>query len=58
MLRKRRKLTLDVYDYAGNKKCTLYDSESNISGQAANVIIETQRNGWKELSFTIPSTCE
>lgn len=58
MLRYKRNLILDVYDYSGNKKCTLYDSTADISGQATDVVVTTERNGWKELSFTIPTTCE
>ena len=58
MLRHKRNLILDVFDYSGNKKCTLYDSGSDASGQAHDVIVATERNGWKELSFTIPSVCE
>lgn len=58
MLRYKRNLILDVYDYSGNKKCTLYDSTADMSGQATDVIVTTERNGWKELSFTIPTTCE
>lgn len=58
MLRYKRNLVLDVYDYSGNKKCTLYDNSSDLAGQATNVIVTTERNGWRELSFTIPSICE
>lgn len=58
MLQYKRNLILDVYDYSGNKQCTLYDSTSDLAGQAADVVVTTERNGWKELSFTIPSTCE
>ena len=58
MLRYKRNLILDVYDYSGNKQCTLYDSTSDLSGQATDVVVTIERNGWKELSFTIPTTCE
>ena len=58
MLNYKRNLVLALFDYSGNKLCTLYDSTSDISGQAANVIKKTERNGWKQLSFTIPSKCE
>ena len=58
MLRNHRYLTLDVFDYNGNKICPLYDSTIDPSGQAVNVFVTTKRNGWKELSFTIPSTCK
>lgn len=53
-----RTLTLDIFDYSGHKICGLYDNSSNVSGQAFNVFVTTERNGWKEQSFTIPSTCE
>lgn len=52
-----RNLTLDIYDYSKHKICNLYDNKSNASGQATDVCVTTERNGWKELSFTIPSTC-
>ena len=58
MLRHKRNLILDIYDYSGNKLCTLYDGTQNPSGQAHDVIVKTQRNGWKELSFSLPSTYE
>lgn len=58
MLRHKRNLVLDVYDYSGNKQCNLYDSTSDVFGQASDVIVTTQRNGWKELSFTLPSMIE
>lgn len=53
-----RKLVLDVFDYSGHKLCTLYDSQSDVEGQASNVIVQTERNGWRQLSFSIPSTCQ
>lgn len=55
MDRYKRNLVLDIYDYCGNKLCTLYDSASDLGGQACNVIVTTERNGWRELSFTLPS---
>ena len=57
MLRYKRNLLLDVFDYEGHKLCSLYDNAIESSGQASNVIVTTQRNGWKTLSFDIPSTC-
>lgn len=58
MLRNKRNLVLDIYDYAGHKICNLYDSTQDVNGQATDVIVSTERNGWKELSFTIPCVCE
>ncbi len=58
MLRYKRNLALDIFDYAGHKICNLYDNSGDINGQATNVVVTTERNGWKELSFTIPSVCE
>ena len=57
MTKGARSLYLDVCDYNNNIVCNLYDNHSNVSGQAANVYVRTERNGWKELSFTIPTTC-
>ena len=51
----RRVLRLDICDYNKNVVCNIYDYSANISGQAYNVFIEFERNGWKELSFNIPS---
>jgi len=48
---------LDIFDYSGNKVCPLYDATSDTSGQAVDVFVTTERNGWRELSFTIPSKC-
>lgn len=56
MKRYGRNLALDLFDYSGNKLCSLYDSGADLTGQATNVVISTERNGWRELSFTLPST--
>ena len=48
-------LTVDVFNYSDQKVCSLYDQSIDAIGQASNVKIKTQRNGFKELSFTIPS---
>lgn len=53
-----RKLRLDICDYNNNVLCNLYDSTSNVTGQAHNVFIDYERNGWKELTFSIPATVE
>ena len=54
----QRTLSLDVYDYTGHALCNLYDSTNDIVGQAHDVIIHTERNGFKELRFNLPSICE
>lgn len=54
----QRTLSLDVYDYAGHALCNLYDSTNDIIGQAHDVIVHTERNGFKELRFYLPSVCE
>lgn len=56
-MQRKRKLCLTIYDYNNNVVCDLYDNKSDVSGQATDVYIDKERNGWKELSFTIPSTC-
>lgn len=53
-----RVLQLELCDYRNNPICTLYDSKSNVTGQAYDVFINYERNGWKELTFSIPSTIE
>ena len=53
----QRHISLDVYDYAGHALCNLYDSNLNVSGQATDVIIHTERNGFKEIKFKLPSIC-
>lgn len=57
MLKASRSLCLDICDYEDRKICNLYDNTADVSGQATDVFVKTERNGWKELSFTIPSTC-
>ena len=58
MDRYKRNCVLDIFDYSKRRICGLYDSSFDISGQAANVVVTTQRNGWRELSFTLPAICE
>lgn len=55
---RKRILYLDVADYTNKLVCNLYDNQSDISGQAHDVYIEYSRNGWKEVSFVLPSTCQ
>lgn len=53
----QRTLSLDVYDYAGHALCNLYDSTNDIVGQAHDVYVNTERNGFKQLKFCLPSEC-
>lgn len=48
---------IDVCDYNNNVLCNLYDNDCKVSGNAVNVYKVDERNGWKELNFSIPSTC-
>ena len=57
MQKNLRCISLDVFDYSNKLLCNLYDSTSDISGQAYEVYMKTQRNGFKELRFKLPSTC-
>ncbi len=57
MLKASRSLCLDICDYENNIICNLFDNTTDISGQAHDVFVRTERNGWKELTFKIPSTC-
>ena len=54
----KRILRLDVCDYNENSVCNIFDSQSNVSGQATDVFITYERNGWKELTFEMPSVIE
>lgn len=54
MITKGRKLILDIFDYSNHNICTLYDNSQQSTGQAENIVVTTERNGWKELSFNIP----
>lgn len=54
----RRILRIDVCDYTDKAICNIYDSLTDTSGSAKKVFISSERNGWKELSFEIPSVCE
>lgn len=53
----QRILRVDVCDYENNILCNLYDNKCMIYGGAVDVNISTERNGWKELTFTIPTVC-
>lgn len=48
MIEGRENLVLDAYDLNGNKLCNLYDNKIDTSGQAMNVVVMKERNGWKE----------
>lgn len=56
MIKYSRKCILDIFDYSGNKLCNLYDNSIDSAGQAYDIFVKTERNGWRELSFNIPST--
>ena len=56
MLKQGKKLSMDLFDLNGRKVCPLYESTSDVSGQAYNIVMTIERNGWRELSFSIPST--
>ena len=52
-----RTICIDVCDYTNNSLCNLYDSTRDVEGQAFEVYLHSQRNGFKELQFQLPSTC-
>lgn len=54
---RQRIFCVDIADYANKLVCSLYDNRSDVSGQAVDVFVESDRNGWKELNFNIPSVC-
>lgn len=53
----RRTLRVDVCNYLNEAVCNIYDSQTDVSGAAVDVFINKERNGWKELTFNIPSVC-
>lgn len=53
----QRSICLDVCDYTDTPLCNLYDSTNDLSGQATDVIVHMERNGFKEIKFNIPSVC-
>lgn len=46
--------SLDIFDYSGHLICPIYTNDVDSSGQATDVVITTQRNGAKNLSFNLP----
>ena len=48
ILRHRRKCVIDICDYEKSKVCPLYDNSADVIGQAFDVYVTTERNGWKE----------
>lgn len=58
MSKTTRPLMLDICDYNKKVVCSLYDNASKGSGQAFNVFINTERNGWRELTFSVPSVIQ
>lgn len=51
----KRPFYMDVCNYKKQVICPLYDNRNLITGQAYDVFVSTERNGWKELSFVLPS---
>ena len=58
MLKGARNLVLDIFDYSGNKLVNLYDNATDVIGQATDVMVKRDRNGWKELSFSLQDKIE
>ena len=53
----QRYISMDVCDYTNTPLCNLYDSTQDLSGQATDVFVNTERNGYKDLTFKLPSVC-
>ena len=51
----KRNLRVDVCDYNNTILCNLYDNYNKVSGAAHDVYVTTERNGNKELIFSIPT---
>ena len=52
----KRFIQLDIFNYQNEKVCNLYDGDVDAQGQAHDIKITTNGNGWKELSFDLDST--
>lgn len=48
------KATLQIWDYSKQNAGTLYSPKIKIAGQASDIKLTHQSNGWKELTFTMP----
>lgn len=50
----RRNISVSIHEYSANwtdpkvKLCTIYDSNTRIFGQAYDIEIKKEANGWKE----------
>lgn len=49
-----KSIYLDICNYDRNVLCNIYDNSSDVQGQAVNVFLNEERNGWKEITFTLP----
>lgn len=47
-------VSLSVFNYNQQKQCDLYDSFSQAKGQAYDITLTQELNGWQEVSFTLP----
>lgn len=43
-----------VYDITGKRLCTLFDSKYAQDGAAYDIEVTKEKNGWKEITFTVP----
>lgn len=50
-------MLIDICDYNDHVVCHVFDSDIDLSGQAHDVFITSERNGWKEVSFELPTKC-
>ena len=46
--------SLGVYDYDRQKICELYDSNVDLVGQAYDIKVTDEQNGYHTLEFSIP----
>lgn len=47
-------VSLSIHNLTGQKVCDLYDSYLKAPGQAYSIQRTVERNGWKEMSFSLP----
>lgn len=47
-------VSLGIYNFNREKLCDIYDSYVAAKGQAYDISLTVELNGWKEISFTLP----
>ncbi|NLC40426.1 MAG: hypothetical protein GX763_05870 [Clostridiaceae bacterium] len=54
-MQEKRRIGISIHGLDRAKLCDIYNSNVRTEGQAYDVVIRKEENGWKELSFNIPT---